>query len=63
MSNQHREAQAAVAFNAIMDQLAAMSNQHREAQAAAAFNAERAHTQVTDLEDRLKASVAAEREA
>ena len=45
----------------LTDQLAAMSNQHQEAQAAAALA--QAHTQVADLDDRLKASVAAERKA
>ena len=39
----------------LTDQLAAMSTKHQQAQAAATFN--------EDLDDRLKASIAAEREA
>ena len=75
MSNQHQEAQAAAAFNAERARLAEwdagqlrgqiglvqqdLARARNDLTAALA----QAHTQVADLDDRLKASVAAEREA
>ena len=75
MSNQHQEVQAAAAFNAERARLAEWDAgllrgqiglvQQDLARARNDLNAAlaQAHTQVADLDDRLKASVAAEREA
>jgi hypothetical protein len=73
MSNQHREAQAAAAFNAKRARLAEWKAgqlrgqigliQQDLARARNDLTTALAHTQVADLDDRLKASVAAERKA
>ena len=75
LTNQHREAQAAAAFNAERARLAEWDADQLRGQIGLAqqdlararndLTAARAqaHTQVADLDDRLKASVAAEREA
>ncbi len=75
LTNQHQEAQAAAAFNAerarlaewdagqLRGQIGLVQQDLARARDDLTTAVAQAHTQVTDLEDRLKASVAAEREA
>jgi hypothetical protein len=72
LTNQHQEAQASAAFNAkraewdagqLRGQIGLVQQDLARARNDLTAAVAQAHTQVTDLEDRLKASVAAEREA